>query len=83
VTRFNLSESPQATARLASAFSGRDPAKTLATMLQQFPIPQRLRDVGFERAKIEGAALQVAEIGIKSPRAVAAEDVRAILTAAF
>jgi alcohol dehydrogenase class IV len=52
-------------------------------MVQAFPIPQRLRDVGFDAGKIDDAAAQVAALGIKQPRPVSAEDARAILKAAL
>jgi maleylacetate reductase len=83
VTRFNLEASPDVYARLGAAFGGRDPAKTLAAMLKGFPIPQRLSEVGFERAKVDSAAEQVAAIGITAPRAADAAAVRALLTQAF
>ena len=51
-------------------------------MLRKFPIPQRLRDVGFDRAKIPEVAAQAAALGIKQPRTVTAEDVTVLLTAA-
>jgi maleylacetate reductase len=83
VARFNLAESPKTVERLTAAFGGSDPVSTLSTMLQSFPIPQRLREVGFERAKIESAAEQIAALGIKSPRPVAAANVRALLMEAL
>jgi alcohol dehydrogenase class IV len=51
-------------------------------MVQGFPIPQRLRDVGFDASKIDDAAAQVAALGIRQPRPVSADDARAILRAA-
>jgi maleylacetate reductase len=84
VTRFNLTGAgAELTDRFASAFRGRDPVATLEEMLQAFPIPQRLRDVGFARAKIESAALQIDALGIRTPRPATADDVRALLMAAF
>ncbi len=83
VTRFNVAESPDVAARLSAAFGGRDPVATLESMLQGFPIPQRLRDVGFERSKIESAALQIDALGIRTPRPATAADVRALLMTAF
>lgn len=83
VTRFNLAGSPEVEARLAAAFGGRDPAATLAAMLQAFPIPRRLSELGFDRTKIESAAEQVAAIGIRTPRPATAANVRALLTEAF
>jgi len=83
VTRFNLAKAPDVAERLAAAFGGRDPAATLEAMLQGFPIPQRLRDVGFSRAKIESAALQIDALGITVPRPATADDVRTLLTSAF
>ncbi|MBA3904752.1 MAG: maleylacetate reductase, partial [Rhodocyclaceae bacterium] len=83
VTRFNLAGSPEVEARLAAAFGGRDPAATLAAMLQAFPIPRRLSELGFDRTKIESAAEQVAAIGIRTPRPATAANVRALLAEAF
>jgi len=86
VTRFNLAAADSdgdLARRLAAAFGGNDPTETLAGMLQRFPIPQRLRDVGFERGKIESAALQIEAIGIAEPRTVTAEDVRVLLMNAY
>ncbi|HEX2217095.1 MAG TPA: maleylacetate reductase [Xanthobacteraceae bacterium] len=83
VTRFNLADAPPIAESLAAALGGRDPAAVLTELLQRLPIPQRLRDVGFERAKIEGAALQIEALGIKEPRAATADDVRTLLMTAF
>ena len=52
-------------------------------MLKKFPIPQRLRDVGFDKAKIDFVASEAAKMKITVPRAASADDVRAILTAAY
>ena len=79
VARFNLAAAPEARARLAEALGAHDPADALARMVQGFPIPQRLRDVGFSEAKIADAAAQVAALAIKVPRPVSAEDARGIL----
>src|SRR5882757_8986886 len=52
VARFNLAAAPEAQARLAAALGG-DGAERLAALLRGFPIPQRLREVGFDRAKTD------------------------------
>jgi maleylacetate reductase len=83
VARYNLAHAPDAAARLTSAFGGREPAATLAFMLQGFPIPKRLSDVSFDRGKIDSAAQQAAALKITLPRAVSAEDVRTLLMGAF
>jgi maleylacetate reductase len=83
VARFNLAQAPDAHARLADALGSGDPAAALAGMVRGFPIPQRLRDVGLDPAKIDDAAAQVAALGIRQPRPVSAEDARAILRAAL
>jgi maleylacetate reductase len=83
VTRFNLAEAPEAHARLADALGSGDPAEVLARMVQEFPIPHRLREVGFDAGKIDDAAAQVAALAIKAPRPVSAEDARGILRAAL
>src|SRR5215831_9308262 len=83
VARFNLAAAGEARARLADALGADDPAEALARMVRGFPIPQRLRDVGFDPAKIDDAAGQVAALGIKEPRPVSADDARKILQAAL
>jgi alcohol dehydrogenase class IV len=83
VTRFNVAIREDVRARLARALGDDDPAAALAAMLRRFPIPQRLHEVGFERARIREAAAQAAALGIEEPRAATADDVAALLTAAF
>lgn len=83
VARFNLAAALDARGRLADALGAVDPAEALARMVKGFPIPQRLSDVGFLESKIDDAAGQVAALAIKEPRAVWAEDARAILRAAL
>jgi len=83
VARFNLAAAPEARARLATALGDDDPAGALERMLRGFPIPQRLRDVGFAEAKIADAAAQIAAQQLKEPRPASGADVRAILSAAF
>lgn len=83
VTRFNLAAAPGARERLAQALGSSDPAAAIAEMLRQFPIPQRLRDIGFDAAKIDFAAGEIAAQAIKSPRTVSAADAREILQAAY
>ena len=83
VMRFNLAAAPEAKARLADALGSADPAEAIAAMLQQFPIPQRLRDIGFDRGKIEFAAGEIAAAKITSPRPASADDVCALLAAAY
>jgi maleylacetate reductase len=82
VARFNLAAAPDAQARLAAALGG-DPAERLAEMLAGFPIPQRLREVGFDRGKIDFVAGEMAAMAIKMPRNVSADDVRTLLAAAY
>ena len=82
VTRFNLAAAPQAQARLAAALGG-DGAERLAVLLRGFPIPQRLLEVGFDRAKTDFVAREVEAMTISVPRKVAAEDVRTLLAAAY
>ncbi len=83
VTRFNLSAASEARARLAEALGCDDPATALADMLKNFPIPHRLRDIGFDDAKIDFVAGEIAVQGIKSPRPVSAADVCKLLQAAY
>jgi maleylacetate reductase len=81
--RFNLAEAPEASARLAEVLGADDPAGALQELLAGFPIPQRLRDVGFDRGKIEDAAAQVAALAIQTPRPVGAGEVRVLLESAY
>ena len=83
VTRFNLAAAPEARARLAAALGADDPADRLAEMLNGFPIPHRLRDVGFDRGKIEFVASEMAKLAITAPRAVSGADARELLAAAY
>jgi len=82
VTRFNLAAAPEAKARLAEALGSDDPAAAIANMLKQFPIPQRLRDIGFDAGKMDFVAGEIAAQSIKSPRPVAVADVREVLAGA-
>jgi maleylacetate reductase len=83
VMRFNLDGAPEAKARLRDALGSDDPAAAIAAMLKRFPIPQRLRDVGFDEGKIDFVAGEIAAASITAPRPAAASDVRAILAAAY
>jgi maleylacetate reductase len=83
VTRFNVAAASEARERLCDALRSDDPAVTLLQLLQSFPIPQRLRDIGLAADKIVVAADQVASLGIKEPRSVSAAEVRDLLTAAY
>src|SRR5262249_49844297 len=81
VTRFNLAAAPDAQARLAAALGG-EPAERLAALLRGFPIPQRLREVGFDRAKTDFVAQEVAAMAISIPRQGSAEGRRPLAPAA-
>lgn len=83
VTRFNLATAPDASARLADALGARDPADALLAMVRSFPIPQRLREVGLDEAKIPDVARQAAALGIEDPRPVSVEDATEILRRAY
>jgi len=83
VTRFNLAAAPEAKARLAEALGSGDPAASVAAMLKQFPIPQRLRDIGFDAGKTEFVAGEIAAQAIKSPRPVSAAEVHELLQSAY
>lgn len=82
VTRFNVEAAPDARARLRAALGAAEPADALAAMLGRFPIPQRLRDIGFGQAKIDFVAGEIAAASITAPRPVSAADVRNLLAAA-
>jgi maleylacetate reductase len=83
VMRFNLEAAPEAKARLQEALGSDDPSGAIAAMLTKFPIPQRLRDVGFDTAKTDFVANEIAAASISAPRPASAGDVRALLTAAY
>jgi maleylacetate reductase len=83
VTRFNLALAPEASERLADALNAKHPADALETMVRGFPIPQRLRDVGLDEAKIPDVARQAAALGIKEPRTVSVEEATEILRRAY
>jgi maleylacetate reductase len=83
VMRFNLQSAPEAKARLQDALGSDDPSAAVAAMLKKFPIPRRLRDVGFDPAKVHFVAGEIATASITAPRPAAASDVRALLDAAY
>lgn len=83
VMRFNLAAAPEAEERLSEALRSADPAAVIANMLRKFPIPQRLREVGFEPGKTDFVAAEIAAQAIKSPRPVSAADVREVLAVAY
>jgi maleylacetate reductase len=83
VMRFNLKTAPEAKARLRDALGNDDPAAAIAAMLKKFPIPQRLRDVGFDDGKADFVAGEIAAASITAPRSATAADVRTILAAAY
>lgn len=83
VMRFNLQAAPEAKARLQDALGSDDPSSAIAAMLKRFPIPQRLRDVGFDAAKTDFVANEIAAASITAPRPASASDVRELLAAAY
>jgi maleylacetate reductase len=83
VTRFNLDAAPEAKSRLAESLDSNDPAGAIDAMLKTFPIPQRLRDVGFDAGKSDFVAGEIAVAAIKTPRPVSASEVRDLLAAAY
>jgi maleylacetate reductase len=83
VMRFNLKAAPDANARLAEALDSDEPAGAVANMLNRFPIPERLHEVGFDQSKADFVAAEIAAASIVTPRAVSAGDVRDLLAAAY
>ena len=83
VTRFNVAAAGDARARLSAALGSDDPAGALAQLLAALPIPQRLREVGFDRARIPDVAREVAGLGIKQPRPVSQGEAAALMSDAF
>ena len=83
VMRFNLEAAPEAKRRLAEALGAGDPADAIARMLKKFPIPERLREIGFDLGKTEFIADEVAAGAIVAPRPATAGAVRDLLAAAY
>jgi maleylacetate reductase len=83
VARFNLEAAPEAEARLSEALDADDPADAIARMLKKFPIPERLREIGFDNGKTDFVADEVAAGKIISPRPATASAVREVLAAAY
>jgi maleylacetate reductase len=84
VMRFNLEAAGEARERLEDLFGGRDPADAVAAMLKRFPIPERLREVGFDTAKTDFVAGEIAATSATlSPRPVSAAEARDLLAAAY
>jgi maleylacetate reductase len=83
VMRFNLEAAPEVKARLQDALGSGDPAAAIANMLKKFPIPQRLREVGFDTAKADFVADEIAASKITAPRPASTGDVRELLSAAY
>jgi maleylacetate reductase len=83
VTRFNLAAGGPERGWLTRTLGGDEPAEMLAALLAGFPIPHRLRDVGFDQAKIPDAAGQIAALAITQPRRVTADDAAALLRSAY
>jgi hypothetical protein len=52
-------------------------------MLKTFPIPHRLRDIGFDAGKSDFVAGEIAALAITTPRPVTASDARKLLDAAY
>ncbi|HMG80026.1 MAG TPA: maleylacetate reductase [Xanthobacteraceae bacterium] len=83
VMRFNLQAAPEANERLQDALGHDIPEAAVAAMLHSFPIPKRLRDVGFDSAKMDFVAGEIAAAAITAPRPASASDVRELLAAAY
>lgn len=83
VMRFNLAVATEARERVAAALGSRDPAETIADMVESFPIPQRLRELGFDLARVDFVAAEIARMDVRLPRAVGSEEVRQILAQAY
>jgi maleylacetate reductase len=83
VARFNLEAATDAKVRLAEALGSNDPGDAIAAMLKKFPLPQRLRDIGFDANKTDFVAGEVAAAGIKAPRLASADAMCALLRAVY
>jgi maleylacetate reductase len=82
VVRFNLAAAGDACTRMTEVF-GIDPAAALTEMLQGFPIPQRLRDIGLREDQIEGVATAIGQMQVMVPRHADVAEVRRLLQAAW
>jgi maleylacetate reductase len=83
VMLFNLEAALEAEARLQDALGHDAPAAAIAALLHSFPIPKRLRDIGFKADQIDLVANEIAAGKIMAPRPASADDVRALLMAAY
>ena len=83
VARFNLPAAPEAKSRMSLALRVDDPVVALEKMLRGFPVPQRLRDIGFDKGKIGFVAGEAGKLAIKEPRPATEPDIRALLEAAY
>lgn len=83
VMRFNLDAAPEAESHLQDALGSSDPADAVAAMLRKFPIPERLREVGFKQSKAAFVADEIAAAKIAMPREASAADIRRLLAAAY
>jgi maleylacetate reductase len=83
VARFNARADQDAFARLREVFADDDPVLALERMLRGFPLPQRLRDVGLPHDRIDFVAAEIAKMNVTAPRPGSAEDVGALLLAAY
>jgi maleylacetate reductase len=82
-TRFNLAAGGEAAERLREVLHTDDPAAAIEELVRKLGITKGLRALGFSEAKIDDAAGQIAQLGIKVPRAVSETDARALISAAL
>lgn len=83
VVAFNAPAASEAMDRLASALGVGDAPAGLAALNRRLGIRARLRDLGLREADLAAAAAAAADGEYPNPRPASAEDVRAILAAAF
>ena len=84
ILAFNGPFAPDAAERIRSAFGSQNALGGLYELYDRLHAPQSLRDIGFDRSKIdEAAGLILPAVPPTNPRAVTAQDLRAILDAAW
>ncbi|WP_111510119.1 maleylacetate reductase [Mycobacterium kyogaense] len=83
VLAYNLDAAPVARALLAEALGGEDPATELYGLEQQVGVAASLRDLGMPESGIDTVVEMATANPYANPRAVTADGVRALVSAAF
>ena len=84
VVAFNAPQAPDAERRIAGAFGSQHALEGLQDLRRALDAPRALRDYGFQEADIPAAAeLILPAVPPSNPRTVTADDLRALLHAAW